>query len=113
MLYRGNRIVRTFGSAVVRKLGYIAAAAAVAFFASQCHAAQCFVTDSNGFLVADTTPIATCAGYVVVTANELAMMQSVFGPLDIADAATIGVAIVGAWAVAFSLRILRKMVEDA
>ena len=110
-MYRGGA-GRTFWLAIWRKLGYIAAAAAVGFAATQCHAAQCVVIDGGGALIADAAPVESCTGFVLSTAAEFTDLQGFWSPLTVEQGATIGVAIFVAWATAFGLRQLRRVIEE-
>lgn len=95
MYYRGGgfSLARVFASAVVRKLGYVLAAGAVALVATQCHAAQCFV-ESGGSLVLDAVPVADCTGYVLATSTEFQLMADPgIGALSLEEGAAIGLAI--------------------
>lgn len=73
--------------------------------------AQCVVI-SEGQVVEATGTAETCTGFLLMTREEFAAAQGAFVPLTIAEGATIGGAILAVWAVAFSLRLLRKLLDD-
>jgi hypothetical protein len=109
VMYRGQSFVgRVFVSAVVRKLGYVLVAGLFAFFATQCHAAQCVSLNGDGTLTATADPVESCAGFLLATSTEFTGMQSVVVPLSLEDAGAIGWRIFLLWSVAFIWRVLRQ-----
>ncbi|CAJ0790312.1 hypothetical protein R77560_01992 [Ralstonia thomasii] len=64
--------------------------------------AQC-VQVSGGQVVVDSTPVSSCSGYLLLSADEVAMLHAL-PPLSIADAAVISAGIAGVWATAWVFR---------
>jgi len=75
--------------------------------------ALCVTVGSGGELLATADALSACAGHVVVTPAEFALMQGVLQPLTIADGVVIGTAIFVAWSIAFGFRVLRKSLENS
>jgi len=74
--------------------------------------AQCVQVDVDGYILLDSAPVDSCAGFVLSTAAEFTDLQGFWSPMTVEQGAAVGVAIFLAWAVAFGLRVLRKTVEE-
>lgn len=106
MVYRG------FGYGVGRKVAYVVVGLVVAFVSTQCHAAQCVLVGEGGALLADGAAADACAGFLLLSPQEFADMQSLWVPLSIDDGVRIGVSIFVAWTIAFGFTIIRRAVEE-
>lgn len=73
--------------------------------------AQCVVI-SEGQVVEATGTVETCTGFLLMTRDEFVQSQGAMVPLSIEEGATIGAAVMAVWAVAFALRLLRKLLDD-
>jgi hypothetical protein len=64
--------------------------------------AQC-VQLVNGQFQLDGSPASSCTGYLLLTADEVALLHAL-PPLSVSDGALIGSAMLGLWGLAFVFR---------
>lgn len=69
---------------------------------------QCIYLEPGGLVRATTEAPAQCAGYVMLTREEYsAAVNPIIRPLSMTEGATISIAIVGLWTIAFVYRSIR------
>ena len=61
----------------------------------------CVLVKPDNSLIATADSVQSCNGYLLLSPQEVASMQSVFVPLSISDGVAISTAIIGLWAAAW------------
>ncbi|MHA6848543.1 phage coat protein [Ralstonia syzygii] len=69
--------------------------------------AQC-VQVVSGQLQLDSSPVSSCTGYLLLTADEVTLLHAL-PALSASDGALIGAAILGVWGLAFVFRSLKRL----
>ena len=70
--------------------------------------AQC-VQIVNGQFQLDSASASSCTGYLLLTADEVALLHAL-PPLSVSDCALIGGAILGCWGLAFVFRAAGRLI---
>lgn len=63
--------------------------------------ATCVFVKPDNSLIASADSVQSCNGYLLLSPQEVASMQSVFVPLSVTDGLAISTAILGLWASAW------------